>query len=330
MAKDHSKAKRTTPTKSRTPKKRPAPKRTNDFQKLVFAIEIATAPIGAKVTQSAVVMDRDAEREGDILIEYEIGGHPYKIAVECRDHKNVAQNLTWIDSLVGKYKDTNVNLIVAVTSTGFTPQAITKAQNNRIQLLTLKEATEADWAGKLLKTYTKILSTRITPYQYGLLYKEKDTPKLSDAEFRNTVISNGRGETVGIVNEFMRDAYDSAAQASVDNYIAINMKELMSSPINRTLDLTMPAEVRDLFIRAENRTYEIAAVEFRVKVDLIFTDASDKHFIYNDMVVTQSTASTSDQTVELGMIQRIDPEKGREFKLFRKEVVEIERSDGNN
>ena len=87
------------------------PKRSNDFQRLITFLEKELAPIGATVQESAMLreIDGDDEREVDILIEYEVGNHPIRIALECRDHKR-PQGKPWLEEIAGKYVITSYSI----------------------------------------------------------------------------------------------------------------------------------------------------------------------------------------------------------------------------
>jgi hypothetical protein len=54
-----------------------------------------------------------------------------------------------MDGLVGKYKRLAVNKVIAVSSTPFSPAAREKAAEERIELFTVQEAKEVDWASRL-------------------------------------------------------------------------------------------------------------------------------------------------------------------------------------
>ena len=62
------------------------PKRTNDFQKLVYLVRVNLAE-GATVTESKLLTDRitKRKREVDVCIEGHVGGQPVIISVECQD-----------------------------------------------------------------------------------------------------------------------------------------------------------------------------------------------------------------------------------------------------
>jgi hypothetical protein len=126
------------------------PKRSNEFQKLVLYIYSMTAGAQAKVTESAILLEdgTGAEREVDILIEYQLAGHALNMAIECRDRSRV-DTLGWIDELIGKFERLKVDKIVAVSATGFSADAKVKAQKANIDILTLEEASQVDRASAI-------------------------------------------------------------------------------------------------------------------------------------------------------------------------------------
>jgi hypothetical protein len=120
------------------------PKRTNNFQQLVYMIQMALAPSGAKITESAIV---DGMREIDVLIESAVGPYSIKIAVEAKDEKRPLDVLT-IEQMIGKYQSAGgipVNKVVIVARNGFTGTAKTRAAQTNIELFTLDEAKQSDW-----------------------------------------------------------------------------------------------------------------------------------------------------------------------------------------
>lgn len=126
------------------------PKRSNPFQRLIYHIEKCVAGNSdIKVIESYMMMDSSGkEREIDVAIVSKVNEHLVVIAIECRDWKRKC-NVTWIDSLIGKYESMQVNQVIAVSSSGFSKAAITKAvKTQRLSLLTLQEAMDADWIRK--------------------------------------------------------------------------------------------------------------------------------------------------------------------------------------
>jgi hypothetical protein len=127
------------------------PKRTNEFQELVALIERALAPRGAKILESALLADSDAdEREIDVLIESSIGPYRMKIAVEAKDEKR-PMDIVKFESIVGKYSSRsgiNVNQVVVISRAGFSRKVQKRAVAEKIELMTLREALDIDWSTK--------------------------------------------------------------------------------------------------------------------------------------------------------------------------------------
>jgi hypothetical protein len=122
-------------------------KQSNDFQRLVKRIYNQIVPLGAKVTESAMVWDKSAEtqREVDILVEYSYAGHPCNFVVECRD-RSKKDSVEWIDGLIGKVRDLQVDKVIAVSSSGFSKSAQRKARAVNIETISMKDAEAIDWS----------------------------------------------------------------------------------------------------------------------------------------------------------------------------------------
>lgn len=126
------------------------PPRTNLFQQMMTVVYEAISPIGAVITESAMVKERDGvtEREVDILVEHEVAGIPVTLAIECRAHAR-NQTVEWIDGLIGKYASLPIDVVVAISPHPFTKAAVAKAAANKIQLISAKDAEKVDWPGSL-------------------------------------------------------------------------------------------------------------------------------------------------------------------------------------
>jgi hypothetical protein len=124
------------------------PKRTNDFQQLLHMIQKALAPVGAKVTESALVPGQGRMREIDVLIETDDSQHRIKIAVEGKGNETRPLDVEKIEMYIGKYcakGSIPVNDVVVVARRGFTKTAKIRAHEAGVKLFTLDEATRSDW-----------------------------------------------------------------------------------------------------------------------------------------------------------------------------------------
>ena len=115
------------------------PKRTNDFQKLVFLVKKLVAE-NSIVTESKFLIDLQtgAQREVDICIESSIGGHNVTISIECIKHKRKA-SVTWVEAMKAKHERLPTNALVLVSEAGFSKEAQKVAQKYGIETLRFDE-----------------------------------------------------------------------------------------------------------------------------------------------------------------------------------------------
>lgn len=126
------------------------PKRTNEFQTVIYHTYAHMAGPGDRVTESATLKERSngTEREVDILVERRVVGTELRLAIECRGRKH-REDIEWIDALLGKYQDLDIHKVLAVSQSGFSRSALKKAGDNRIDTLTLEPVTDHPWPAGL-------------------------------------------------------------------------------------------------------------------------------------------------------------------------------------
>ena len=155
------------------------PKRTNEFQQIVRRIYEALAGTTAAVSESVLLSENhcDAVREVDVLVTTTVAMHDIKTAIECRDHAR-DQDITWVDGLIGKYIDLDDHKVVAVSQTNFSKAAAAKGAQHNIELLTLREAQDLDWASKVGPLAFQIFAFRNSPIRVVLQLNSKDQLKV--------------------------------------------------------------------------------------------------------------------------------------------------------
>jgi hypothetical protein len=145
------------------------PKRTNDFQKLVYLVRENLAD-GSKVTESKLLRDRRTRslREVDVCIEGIVAALPVVVSIECRDHKRVA-DVGWIDAMKAKHERLPTHALILASRSGFTPEALRVAVGYGIQTFTLETVETTDfpsllaerselWAKSVTLTATKVVA----------------------------------------------------------------------------------------------------------------------------------------------------------------------------
>lgn len=114
------------------------------------------------------------ERQFDIYWEYELGGLLYKTVIECKDYASTI-TVEKIDALIGKVKDLPDLKAVFATKMGYQSGAQKKAENNKIELLIVREQNNDDWTDADGTPLIKIISMNI--YAISPAYIENFLPK---------------------------------------------------------------------------------------------------------------------------------------------------------
>ena len=146
------------------------PKRTNEFQKLVYLVRTNLAA-GATVTESKMLRDRVTrkQREVDVCIEGRLGGQAVMVCVECRDHKRPA-DVQWVDASRTKHERLPTNALILASKSGFTPEARRVAEAYGIETFSLEDVDGTDfpalvgadgtiWTKTVFITPTKVTAT---------------------------------------------------------------------------------------------------------------------------------------------------------------------------
>ena len=120
------------------------PRRSNDFQRLVYLVRLNLAD-GATVVESKLMRDRITKsyREVDVVIKGHVGSQPVVVSIECRDHKRVA-DVGWIDAMKAKHDRLETNALLLASSAGFTKEATEVAKKYGIETFTLENQDSAN------------------------------------------------------------------------------------------------------------------------------------------------------------------------------------------
>ena len=95
-------------------------------------------------TDKKLIDNCGIERQFDIFWEYQLGGFTYKTVIECKDYDSKV-SVDKIDALIGKVQDLPDLRAVFATKKGYQYGAKVKAENNKIDLLIVREQNDSDW-----------------------------------------------------------------------------------------------------------------------------------------------------------------------------------------
>lgn len=127
-------------------------RRGKDLEQLMELLyRIETAADGTRVAIEKIecpgyVEDKEtgSRREFDVLASGELGGMPFRLAIECKDWASPV-DAPVVEGFIAKCMGTNIPLRMVVSSSGFTRPALTKAAANGIQCRTVAEVERPDW-----------------------------------------------------------------------------------------------------------------------------------------------------------------------------------------
>jgi hypothetical protein len=121
------------------------PKRSNEFQKLIYLIRVNLAA-GATVSESKMLRDRitGRKREVDVCVDGIVGGTPVNVCLECRDHARPA-DVTWIEATKAKHERLPTHALILASRSGFTNRAQEVARSVEIEAISFDEIDRADF-----------------------------------------------------------------------------------------------------------------------------------------------------------------------------------------
>jgi hypothetical protein len=153
------------------------PKRTNEFQKLVFLVKKHAAG-GATVTESKILRDNitGAEREVDVCIESVVAGHQVTVSIECRDRGRKA-GVEWVEEMKAKHERLPTNVLVLVSRAGFTKEAMRVARSYGMEVVSLN-AMDANTVERLFGDTGSLWSKVFTLTPTKVVIRVLSTPGL--------------------------------------------------------------------------------------------------------------------------------------------------------
>jgi hypothetical protein len=185
-------------------------------------------PEGANVTESAMLRERgsDSEREVDILVEHEIAGTRIRMAVECRDRART-DSIEWIDGLVGKHRDLDVDTVAAVNKSGFSEPAARKAAARGIETRTLEKALDANWP----EGFIGLGTVKVTHRTFLQEAWVKTDPPIAgqQAVEPSASVTDGEGNVLGTLSEAIMDIFERKAQPAARQHVNDHFLDLFET-----------------------------------------------------------------------------------------------------
>ena len=180
------------------------PRRTNTFQKLIHLIPKQLT--NCEVVESALLLDRRSGemREVDIAIRTEVAGYPVLVGIECRDHRR-PQSSGWIEEMWAKHQALPTSSLILVSASGFYKPARRVAAALGVELLSLDEATAADWP-KNIPTLRRIQMLQVwrSPVRITVVPEQPwSLDNLKQSDLATALLYGSDGVPIGSIQEFV-------------------------------------------------------------------------------------------------------------------------------
>ncbi len=272
------------------------PKRTNAFQSLIRWIETQLAPVGARVTESEELIDlaTGERREVDVLVRAVVGQHKIALAIECRDYQRRA-DVTWIDNLIGKYKNLPVSSVIAVSRSGFTKNALKKAEMNNIKTLTLELARVTRWI-HLLNNPDLPVIVFSAPLVATINYLQVDGSGKFIGDFFGATVFSREGNSLGTSLQLACEALMS------DDFIERAKKKIRRVRDRVSLFHLMQFDKGTYFIDDKGTRHEFAAFKIHAKVYTKITNIQFEAFKYGDVELLRGEGIAFDRNAQFVLI----------------------------
>ena len=184
------------------------PKRSNDFQKIILHLQSLSSP-GYEVTESKFLKDSitGQMREVDIVIESNIAGYKSIVSIEVIGWQKKKGDIEWVERMACKHNTLPTSTLVLVSKSGFTKNALKKAEFLYIITLTIGDVLEKDWSEfinslgryeEISNNYTFRIDTKKYQSDTGppeidgsKIYEQKDVKKSVDLKvFIDWILQN--------------------------------------------------------------------------------------------------------------------------------------------
>jgi hypothetical protein len=286
------------------------PKRSNDFQRLIRRIYEQLFSTAAKVIESAMLTDLNSgeKREIDILVEVPTPGTdtPTRIAIECRDHER-ASDVTWIDSLVGKYRDLPVNRVIAVSRKAFTKSAARKAQRNNIETRTLAEALATDWPEDLFSVdFSNVVHWPVVTDVSVVA----NPPWRSDATATAVRLGNLPVEAMGFA-AWQRKCFAEAFAAAAQQQRRVGLSEFDSPGIHRFRAVISPPSVNVMIVEPDGTEHHVMQLTLSGEVTVEHHALKNERYRFGKVGVTRATGPVHGGDIDVLAVQ----EQGRRLSV---------------
>lgn len=239
------------------------------------------------------------KREVDISINGKIGSHQILIVLECRKRQN-KDDSTWIEQLGNKKQDLHINKLIAVSSSGFTEPAITKANLYGIDLRQIEKIQISDieeWVKHF--TFEQVdLKYNIQKLDIGMMNKnnankidgENLKPPIKSAKYSKQSdekifkIKDKDGKTIDL------SIHDLILLNIDNNFVFYSDVNISDDKVNKTINFYFYNPEQMAYIEIENDIFRVIHILMNVdlwKEKILIPVDSTYSYTKNDETIAQ-------------------------------------------
>lgn len=277
------------------------PKRSNEFQRLTYAIHKQLS-IGAAVTESKLLVDRATKkkREVDVVIETRTGNLKIIISVEVTASTRPA-DLEWLNKMEGKHKSLPTDKLVLVSKSGFTQSAIDEAETYGIELMSLDEAIVADWTLIVNKLEEVFLGRcHFTPTECravlaGEEYQQSNDPIVGP----DLMLYNSQGQCQGTLRDIIKQVLKQPA-------ILENIYKRKDRKDIRSFEIEFPVPSGSYLLDSSNTPRKVRALRAKGGCKFLIDSVPLEHHTYGKEQIAFGKVSIPEGEKILSIVERHD------------------------
>lgn len=297
-------------------------RKSNAFQKTILFIHQQLENSDAVVTESYLLEEINikvkVKREIDILIEKVINGVTRRIAIECRD-RSAKDDIIWIDGLMGKFQNLNVDKVIAVSSSGFSKNAKLKAESNNIELRTINEIESMDWNSEFIKV--GMVDWRIEFNIKSILAETIDNKSIQLRGTERVIYKEEQGTFKEFFDIFKQTFWNDKFKDKFDGIREEIYK--VKEDLTKIAKITYRVPIHDVKIVVNDSDETISALILNIDGIPLVKNLRTNQFNYEESVISKTNLEINDnesltfytsQTKSTNLLNvSIDPKKKKKY-----------------
>ena len=262
------------------------------------------------VEESVLVPEKNAHtsREVDILLTTTVASHKVRVAIECRDYDRT-QDITWIDGLIGKYVNLDIDRVIAISHSPYSASAVQKAVQHNIELLTLDEAQKVDWASKIGPALFRFFICHNRPLFVGLFLAHEEVLKV-EYSFEGEVVCSSPPvmATAEYFLAYFHTHLSILASEALGSYVFNHWQEILDRGKNPAYwEITTDLPGSSLQITGTAPPIRFDRVVWGIGTKFTAAESQPEHWVLGDRLATLATTmSPLDGSVQITLVSNRD------------------------